>query len=221
MTLQDKLDAFRDNFETNIAPAEAVAIIHRTTDELIATGQADRALKAGDRAPNFALTDTDGKTVRSADLLASGPIALSFYRGVWCPYCNIELQALEEAADAVRATGASLIAVTPQAAPSSRKAQRDNHLSFPVLTDAGNTLADAFGLRFRLQDDLIALYTGFGIDLPGTNGDDSYTLPMPARYVIGTDGVIAYAEVNPDYTRRPDPAEMLVVLAGLREKIDA
>lgn len=219
MTLQAKLDAFRHQFETTMAPPEAVAIIHRTTDELIATGQADRALKAGDRAPDFALPDADGRMVRAADLLASGPIALTFYRGVWCPYCNLDLQALEEVSNAIRATGAQLIAVTPQQAASSRKAIRDNKLSFPVLSDAGNALADAFGLRFRLQDELAALYASFGVDLPGTNGDNSQTLPMPARYVIGTDGIIAYAEVNADYTRRPEPAEMVAVLESLRTRV--
>ncbi|MBA4047545.1 MAG: alkyl hydroperoxide reductase [Sphingomonas sp.] len=216
MTLQAKLDAFRHQFETTMAPPEAVAIIHRTTDELIATGQADRALKAGDRAPDFSLPDADGRMVRATDLLASGPIALTFYRGVWCPYCNLDLQALEEAANAIRATGAQLIAITPQQAASSRKAIRDNSLTFPVLSDAGNQVADAFGLRFRLQDELSALYASFGVDLPGSNGDDSQTLPMPARYVIGTDGKIAYAEVNPDYTRRPEPGEMIAVLESLR-----
>lgn len=88
-----------------------------------------------------------------------------------------------------------------------------------MLSDAGNALADAFGLRFRLQDELAALYASFGVDLPGTNGDNSQTLPMPARYVIGTDGIIAYAEVNADYTRRPEPAEMVAVLESLRTRV--
>ena len=216
MTLQDQLDVFKADFETRVAPPEAVAIIHRTTDELVASGQAGRARHAGDQAPAFVLSDSDGNPIALADLLARGPVVLTFYRGVWCPYCNLELKALEAAAADIRAAGATLVAISPQLPVVSRKARRDNKLSFPILSDAGNQVADAFGLRFRLQDELIALYKGFGIDLPAVNGDVSETLPMPARYVIAPDGRIAYAEVNPDYTRRPDPSELFPVLARLR-----
>jgi peroxiredoxin len=116
----------------------------------------------------------------------------------------------------IRALGASLVAISPQTAPNRRKSERENALSFPILSDHGNSVANEFGLRYRLPDDLIAVYKGFGNDLAIGNGEDSWTLPMPARYVIGADGVIAYAEVNPDYTRRPDPSELLPVLRRLR-----
>ncbi len=216
MSLQDKLDAFKADFEGNKAPPHVVAIMHKATADLIATGQADRALKAGAIAPKFELPDAHGKMVSSAGLLAKGPLVVTFYRGVWCPYCNMDLQAIEEAAYEIRALGASLVAISPQTAPNRRKSERENALSFPILSDHGNAVANAFGLRFRLPDDLIAVYKGFGNDLAIGNGEDSWTLPMPARYVIGTDGVIAYAEVNPDYTRRPDPSELLPVLRRLR-----
>lgn len=216
MSLQERLDAFKADFEGTKAPPAVVAVMHRATADLIASGQADRALKAGSAAPDFALKDAEGALVRSDDLLARGPLALTFYRGVWCPYCNLDLQALESAAKDVRAAGASLVAISPQTAVNSRHAQSENNLSFPILGDPGNALADKFGLRFRLPDDLLAIYKGFGIDLGQFNGDASATLPMPARYVIGSDGVIAYAEVNPDYTRRPDPSELMPVLNRLR-----
>jgi peroxiredoxin len=217
MSLQDKLDAFKADFVgKKAAPAHIVAIMHKATADLIATGQADRALKAGAIAPKLELPDAHGKMVSSAGLLAKGPLVVTFYRGVWCPYCNMDLQAIEEAADEIRALGASLVAISPQTAPNRRKSERENALSFPILSDHGNAVANAFGLRFRLPDDLIAVYKGFGNDLAIGNGEDSWTLPMPARYVIGTDGVIAYAEVNPDYTRRPDPSELLPVLRRLR-----
>ena len=193
-----------------------VAIMHKATAELIASGQADRALKTGGRAPKFTLPDTHGRLVSSADLLARGPLVLTFYRGIWRPYCNMDLQAIEAAADEIRALGASLVAISPQTAPNRRKSERENELSFPILSDHGNAVADEFGLRYRLPDELIAVYKGFGNDLTIGNGEDSWTLPMPARYVIGTDGVVAYAEVNPDYTRRPDPSELLPPLQRLR-----
>jgi peroxiredoxin len=141
---------------------------------------------------------------------------VSFYRGVWCPYCNLELQALQATLQEIVARGASLVAISPQTAPNSRKSQRDNKLSFPILSDVKSEIANAFGIRFSLPDDLIELYKSFKNDLPTFNNDPSWVLPMPARYVIGTDGVIAYAEVNPDYTHRPDPSELLPVLDRLR-----
>ncbi|WP_113889012.1 peroxiredoxin-like family protein [Roseiarcus fermentans] len=216
MSLQDKLDAFKADFEGKKAPPHVVAVMHKATADLIASGQAERALKAGAKAPEFALPDAHGATVRSADLLQKGPLVLTFYRGIWCPYCNMDLQAIEAVANEIRALGASLVAISPQTAPSRRKSERENGLSFPILSDHGNALANQFGLRFRLPDDLIAVYKGFGNDLAIGNGEDSWTLPMPARYVIATDGTIAYAEVNPDYTRRPDPSELAPVLRRLR-----
>jgi peroxiredoxin len=216
MSLQDKLDAFKADFEGKKAPPEVVAVMHKATADLTASGQAARTLRVGARAPIFALPNAHGELVRSADLLARGPLVVTFYRGIWCPYCNMDLQAIEAAAEEIRALGASLVAISPQTAPNRRKSERENALSFPILSDHGNSVANEFGLRFRLPDDLIAVYKGFGNDLTVGNGEDSWTLPMPARYVIGTDGVIAYAEVNPDYTRRPDPSELLPVLLRLR-----
>lgn len=217
MTLQDKLDAFKADFVAGKppynVPAPVIATMQRATDELIASGAAARALKAGDRAPQFTLADPDGKPVSSAELLARGPLAVSFYRGVWCPYCNMELQALQEVLPQLQQAGASLVAISPQLPANSRKAMRQNGLEFPILSDAGNEVAAAFGLRFTLPDYLVELYRSLKNELPAFNGDASWTLPMPARYVIAPDGVIVYAEVNPDYTRRPEPSDMLPTIA--------
>jgi peroxiredoxin len=188
----------------------------RATDELIESGQAQRARKAGDTAPDFTLLDPDGKPVSSRELLAKGTLVISFYRGVWCPYCNLELQALQQMLPDITGRGASLVAISPQTAPNSRKSQRDNKLGFPILSDVRSELANAFGIRFALPDYLIEVYAGFGNDLSKVNDDPAWVLPMPARYVVGTDGVIAYSEVNPDYTQRPDPSELLPVLDRLR-----
>lgn len=215
MNLQDKLDTFKAHFETKVAPPEVVELLHRTTAELIATGQAERSLKVGDVAPVFTLQNAEGELVSSASLLERGPLVVTFYRGVWCPYCNIDLKEIEAAADEIRASGASLVAISMQTAPSSLKSQHDNKLSFPILVDEGGKTADAFGIRFRFQDELIQAYKGFKIELPAFNGESSWTLPMPARYVIGQDGIIAYAEVSPDYTRRPDPSELMPTLRKL------
>jgi peroxiredoxin len=221
MSLQDKLDAFKAEFEGKKAPPEVVAVFHKSTAELIASGQAARALKVGDRAPVFRLPDSEGTTVASAELLTNGPLVVTFYRGAWCPYCNMDLQAIEAAALQIRSLGASLVAISPQTQASSTKSQRDNALSFPILSDHGGEIAAAFGLRWRVQDELKAVMTAFKVDLATFNGEPSWTLPMPARYVIAQDGVIAYSEVNPDYTRRPDPSELLPTLRRLRRSAAA
>jgi peroxiredoxin len=216
MSLQDKLDAFKAEFEAKKAPPEVVAVFHKSTADLIASGQATRALKVGDRAPAFTLPDAEGAIIASAELLTKGPLVVTFYRGAWCPYCNMDLQAIEAAAAQIRSLGASLVAISPQTPASSRKSQHDNAVSFPILSDHRGEIAAAFGLRWRVQDELKAVMAAFKVDLAVHNGEPSWTLPMPARYVIAPDGVISYSEVNPDYTRRPDPSELLPTLQRLR-----
>jgi peroxiredoxin len=213
MSLQAKLDAFKADFEAgkppyNVPPS-VIETMHRATAELIASGAANRALKVGDQAPTFTLNDPEGAPVSSATLLTQGPLVVSFYRGVWCPYCNMDLKALEEALPEVERRGARLVAISPQSPVNSRKSVRQNALSFPILSDTHNDVAAAFGLRFELPDYLVELYKALNNNLPNFNGDASWTLPMPARYVIAPDHTILYAEVNPDYTRRPEPADML------------
>jgi peroxiredoxin len=222
MSLQDRLDAFKADLENGRLPfkptPQQLEAMQRATAALVATGQAQRALKAGDSAPDFVLNDPDGKPVSSRDLLAKGPLVVSFYRGVWCPYCNMELQALQAELAEIQARGANLVAISPQTAPNSRKSQRDNKLGFPILSDPKADVANAFGIRFALPDYLVEVYKAFKNDLPLINADPSWVLPMPARYVIGTDSIIAYAEINPDYTQRPDPSELLPVVDRLRDR---
>jgi peroxiredoxin len=216
MSLQAKLDAFKADFEAGkppySVPRSVIETMHRATAELVASGAATRAKKAGDVAPAFSLKDPEGNVVNSEDLLKNGPLVISFYRGVWCPYCNMELQALEAAKPEFDRYGASLVAISPQTAPNSRKSVRQNKLTFPILSDVKSKVGEAFGLRFHLPDYLIELYKGLKNDLPAFNDDPSWTLPMPARYVIEQDGAILYSEVNPDYTHRPEPAHMIPVL---------
>ena len=213
MTLQDRLDAFKADFEAGRppynVPSAVIAVMRRATAALRASGQADRAIAAGDRAPAFALADAGGHVHDSTALLRHGPLVLTFYRGVWCPYCNMELEALQAVLPDIRAAGATLLAISPQTAVNSRKSVAKNGLGFPILVDPGNAVAASFGLRFALPDYLVDLYKSLKNDLPGFNGDPSWTLPMPARYVIGQDGVVLHANVEPDYTRRPEPEALL------------
>ena len=216
MSLQATLDAVKADFRAGKPPYNAPSDIHpimeRATAQLIASGQASRAAKAGDMAPVFTLRDGHGHEVSSQEFLAKGPLVVSFYRGVWCPYCNAELQALEATLPMIREAGANLVAISPQLAVNSQKSERVNQLSFPILSDPNNLVADSFGLRYALPNYLVDLYKRLKNSLPAFNGDDSWTLPMPARYVIAPDRTIVYAEVNPDYTQRPEPEDLLPVL---------
>ena len=220
MSLQAKLDAIKEAGRNRVFPPEVPAdvrqIMGRSTQALIDSGAAGKALKVGDKAPEFTLEDADGAMVQSAELLRRGPLVVSFYRGVWCPYCNADLQAQEAARPAIEALGASMVAISPQNATNSRKAMRQNALGFPILTDHGNAVAAAFGVRFAMPAELVAVYKAMKLDLEAVNGDTSWTLPMPGRFVIAPDGVIAAAEVDPDYSRRPEPEGLLPVLERRR-----
>jgi peroxiredoxin len=217
MLLQEKLDAFTEGLlKSGAIPNDVVEILFKATSDLVASKEAEKALKAGQPAPSFSLKDADGNVVDSKKLLASRPLVVTFYRGVWCPYCNIDLKALEAARQLIEAKGASLVALSMQNAPNSRRSARENGLGFPILVDKHGTVADAFGLRFKLSPTVVKVYRDvLKNDLEAFNDDTSWTLPMPARYVIAQDGVIAYAEVNPDFTRRPDPSELFPVLDQL------
>ncbi|GAB2176035.1 peroxiredoxin-like family protein [Dongia sp. agr-C8] len=219
MSLQEKLSAFKARFESGQPPFEAVPaaaheVMQRALDELRASGIAERAVRSGP-APVFALEDANGMRVSIGDLLMKGAVVLSFYRGAWCPYCNIELQELELHAARIRSAGATLVTVTPQSAANSRKVIEQHKLSYLMLSDPGNAVAEQYGLRYRMPDYLVALYRQLGVDLPAFNGDPSWTLPMPARYVIDRQGEIRYAKADPDYTRRPEPLEVIPVLEAL------
>jgi len=217
MSLQQALDAFKANFQGGgppyYAPPWIHEILHRATDELVASGAASRALKAGAFMPDFELLDVYGTKVASGALLAAGPLVISFYLGLWCPYCSLELQALEASLGEIQRRGANLVAISPQTRASSHRAVRENKLSFPILLDPHNTVAAEFGLRVKLPDHLIDVYKNvFKADLAMTNADGSCTLPMPARFVVCQDGAVIYTEVNPDYTHRRDPRECLAAL---------
>jgi len=222
MSLQAKLSAFKAQFQSGQPPFEAVpaavhAVMQRATDELAASGITERVRRSG-QVPDFILEDANGTMVRLADLLAQGTTVISFYRGAWCPYCNIDLQELELNAAAIREAGAALVAITPQTPPNSRRLIAQHKLSFLILSDPGNAVAAQYGLRFRMPDYLIELYKQLGVSLPAFNGDESWTLPMPARFVIDRHGEIRYAEADPDYTKRPEPADLLPVLRELKAK---
>ena len=214
MTLKAKLDAFRSEFMAQAPPEIRDAMI-RADMELAASGISQRALRAGDRAPDFTLPDARGDSLWLKDLLAASPVVLSFYQGGWCPYCNLELRALQQALPEITRLGAKLVAVSPETPDESLSTEEKNALAFPVLSDAGSTAAKSFGIAYDLAEELRPVYARFGHALPDKNGDESWVLPIPATYVIDSDGIIALAFVDVDYRNRLEPAEILAALQAL------
>ena len=194
--------------EAEPVPVTSTADTARVTAEMAATG----ALGIGDRAPDFALPGVDGETVRLADLLKQGPVVLTFYRGAWCPYCNTQLRDYQENLREITARGATLVAISPQAPDSSLAMQEENTLSFPVLSDAGGAVSDAYGLTFEVDDATRDRYEAVGIDLESYNGTDTWKLPVPGTYVIAPDGTIKAAFVEADYKQRASVRQILDAL---------
>jgi peroxiredoxin len=211
MPLRDQLDSLTAKLRAMV-PAERLAVVDGAAEGLVSSGLADRALKAGDRAPAFELPDGDGMLWRSEDLLRSGPLVIVFYRGRWCAYCNAQLAALQEIHPQIAEAGASVAAISPQTQKHSYMTRDMHKLRFPVLSDAGNHVARKFGLVYRLSPELQAMYESIMTKLPGYNGDQSWELPLAATYVVQSDGKILWARVDADWRKRPEPREILKVL---------
>ncbi|MEA5574630.1 peroxiredoxin-like family protein [Calothrix sp. UHCC 0171] len=193
-------------------PAEVKVLMEQAAIDLLNSGISDNSLKAGDRIPSFALPNAIAELVNIHELLKSSLLVISFYRGGWCPYCNLELRALQQALPQIKACGGTLVAISPQTPDNSLSTVEKNELTFAVLSDIGNQVARQFGLVFTIPEALRPIYQGFGINLPASNGDETFELPIPATYVVNTDSVIVHAFVNPDYTQRQNPEEIITIL---------
>lgn len=193
-------------------PPDVQAVHDRTVAVLKAQRFADRALRVGDIAPAFELTDHNGKPVSSVDLLAKGPLVLLFIRGRWCPFCVTQMEAMNYIAAQIAAAGASLIAISPQTEKQAYFMHDQHKLAFPLLVDARNQVARQFGLVYNVPDEQKDLYRRIFVNLPLANGDDSWTLPIPATYILDRDATVLYACANEDYTERPEPLEILSLL---------
>ena len=213
MSLKAQIDAFNVQKEANL-PADVLALMNTTNEELIAQHIRNNALQVGDKIENFILPNHLGKNIELADLLNKGPVVVSFYRGAWCPYCNLELKALNDFLPQFKTKSAQLVAISPQLPDQTLTTAQKNELEFDVLSDIGNKVAQQFGLLFTLDKRIQELYTGFGIDFEHTYGDKTYQLPLPATYVINQEGVITYAFLNEDYTLRAEPCDVMTALDG-------
>lgn len=208
-------------FEQTLAGIRARASepLNTLNDELVArllaAETATHALKVGDACPDIALPSAEGRFVRIRDLLTNGPLVVSFYRGQWCPFCSAELEALHTAEPGIRSAGATLIAITPESGGVALKVKRERGFAFDILCDLDNGAALTFGLVFRLPAELESLFRSASFDLARVYDNESWFLPIPATYIVGRDGLIAHAYVNPDFRFRLDPSEIMKLVAQL------
>lgn len=205
MTLQESLDKIKTRLESSL-PQEAVKIMHQATRDLEDSGIGNSILKVGDIAPEFNLKNQDGDLVSSVELLKKGPLVITFYRGIWCPYCNTDLANLKRYTSQLEELNGTIVSISPQVEQYNKQIKDQQRLNFDLLSDPENNVANAFGLRWEMVEPLKSLYNDkFKISLPNYNGDDSWTLPIPARFIIDVNGIIKYAEFSVDYTKRPNP----------------
>jgi peroxiredoxin len=214
MGLQQQLDAFKAEF-ARTAPAGRPALYEAKIKELRASFALEHALRTGDLARGFTLPDVQGRDVSLGSLLEAGPAVVTFYRGGWCPYCNIQLRAYQAVLPDMTTLGARLVAISPQLPDGSLSTAEANQLTFDVLSDVGNTVARNYGLVWSLPEELRAALRSNNKALPGINGDDRWELPVPATYVIARDGRVALAAMDVDYRNRPEPGAILAALRSL------
>jgi len=214
MLLKDEIKKMQEEMLPQI-PEDALKLIFGKTEELIKSGIAERALNEGDEIPQINLPNAVGKTIDVNSMLKEGPVVIIFYRGAWCPYCNLELNALQQALPEIKSLDARLIAISPNTPDDSISSIEKHGLEFEVLTDAGNKIAKEFRLVFNLAEELRPIYQQFNFDIPKYNGNDSWELPIPATYIVNTDGRIVHSFVNADYTQRMEPTEIISKLKEL------
>ena len=215
MTLKDELDQQLAKFKQRASP-ELVATLQAGVDTLAASGIVERAIKRGDIAPEFALPNANGKMVALSTMLSEGPVVLTFYRGGWCPYCNLQLRAYQRILPALREFGAQLVAVSPEPPDASLSTSEKNTLEFEVLSDVEVQVAKAYGLLFDLSDELRNAYIGMGRDLSRDNADGEWHLPVSATYVIARTGRVELAYVDPEYRNRLEPSDILAALEKMQ-----
>ncbi len=207
--LLDEIKKYQDKFKNKV-PVDIQETMLSATKKLGELGLSKNALKRGAKFENFEFSDIEGKDVKLYDYLnESDFLVINFYRGAWCPYCNLELKALQNSLSELNSLNARLIAVSPQSPDNSLSTKEKNELQFDVLSDFENKVAKKVGLVFSLADELKPIYKSFGIDIPTSNNEDSYELPMPATYVINKNKEIIFSFIHEDYTKRSEPKDII------------
>jgi peroxiredoxin len=204
--------AERKELIAKYVPAETQVIHARCVSELKSQCLAENILPVGAKAPAIELSDHDGKLVSSSDLFSRSRLVLCFIRGRWCPFCVGQMEAMNLVLPQIEQAGATLVAISPQTVKQSYFMRDQHRLRFPLLSDAGNKVARAFGLTYRVPAAQENVYRRAFVNLPLANGDDSWELPIPATYIIDRDGTVFYVSADEDYTERPEPRNILQAL---------
>jgi peroxiredoxin len=216
MSLKNDIESLKAKFLPQI-PDKIKASMRKAQDDLRKLRLAERALGTGDIAVDFTLPNAKGEPVSSEALRNHGPLVLNFYRGSWCPYCILELKALQDVHAEIQALGASLIAISPQLPDESLSDSEKIQLEFEVLSDVNSVVSNQYGLTFSVAEELRPIYKNWGADVATVNDDPDWKLPLPATYVISQDGRIVRAFTDEDYTARMEPDEVLESLRKLRK----
>ena len=215
-TLTDQLKAASEGGKKQM-PVEVQATMAKALQSLRESGIEGKALHRGETMPDFELPGVDGKPVSSKALRKKGPLVITFYRGAWCPFCNMQLHDLQKHMGEFKAAGATLIAISPQLPDGSLSMTQKQSLQFHVLSDAGNKTAKAFGVSYTMTPELVQVYKGFGLDLSKINGSPDWELPLAASYVVDKAGKVAYAYVDVDYTKRAETLDLIDEVKALKK----
>ncbi len=208
MNLKQELSDFAEQMSKQ-APPEVLQTMGGEIEKLAQSGIVENAKSVGDNAPNFTLENSEGKNVSLGNLLERGSVVVSFNRGNWCPFCNLEFKALQESVSEIKDAGANLVVVSPQLPILSRELKQKNGFKYDILYDKGNEVAKQFGIAFALPEPLRPIHEAFGMDIPAHNGDNTFELPLAATYVINKSGEITYAYVNANWMERAEPEEFI------------
>lgn len=210
--LGEAIKVYQEGFRNKV-PSDIQNIMLEATKKLESEKLSKNSLKVGDRFENEEFTNIDGKSVKLYDYFGDNDfLIINFYRGSWCPYCNLELKSLQGYLEEFKKYNASLIAISPQTPDNSLSTKEKNELEFEVLSDIGNKVAKDLGLVFSLAEELRPIYESFKIDIPNSNNDKTYELPMPATFVINKKGKVIFSFVDEDYTKRYEPEEIVKIL---------
>ena len=215
LTIKEQSEALQAASRERL-PAEVAEIFARDRDALVASDASSRAVAAGDVIADFTLPDANGEEVSLAQLLAEGPVVLVFYRGGWCPFCNLALRHYQaELAPQLERHGATLAAISPQKPDESLSTAEKHSLQFPVLSDAGARVALSLGIAFKPVAEVLEAQRALGLDITQGNAEGSADLPMPTVLVVDRDRVVRFADIQPDYTTRTEVPAILAALAEL------
>jgi len=211
MSLQTDIEQYKAGFVEKV-PVDVRELMMQATKDLADSGIVEKAPKVGEQLPSFTLTNQLDEQISLESLTAKGPVIVTFYRGGWCPYCNLELAAYQQALSEIEAAGATLVAITPELPDASLSTAEKNALKYQVLSDVDATYANELNLVFSLPEELRPIYLSFGIDIEKHNGPGQYGLPLAATYVLDQSGKITSAFVDADYTKRQEPSEVVAAL---------